>query len=108
MPKPKVHFLVCTNQRQEGHPRGCCSTKGSLNTLNIFQQKLMASQKFDTVKVSAVRSCLGPCEKGPIVVVYPDDVWYGSVTAEAAEKIWDSHVNEGKPAQSFVMQAGTF
>ena len=76
--------------------------------LASFGQKLQASQKFDAVMVSVVRSCLGPCGSGPIVVVYPDDVWYGNVTPQRAEQIFDSHVNDGKPVESFILKEGTF
>jgi (2Fe-2S) ferredoxin len=108
MPKPKVHFLICANQRHQGHPRGCCADKGAVDVLTAFGMKLQASQKFDTVMVSAVKSCLGPCGSGPIVAVYPDNVWYGNVTNEGAQKIFDSHVNEGKPVPEFMLKEGTF
>ena len=108
MPKPKVHFLICANQRPQGHPKGCCAEKGAMNVLSAFGQKLQASQKFDTVMVSVVRSCLGPCQSGPSVVVYPDNAWYGDVTPQVAEQIFDSHVNEEKPVQSLMLKEGTF
>lgn len=108
MPKPKTHFFVCINQRPQGHPRGCCADKGAMGVLTALGQRLQASQKFDTVMVSAVRSCLGPCGAGPIVVVYPDNVWYGQVTPLAAEKIFDSHVNEGKPFPDCMLKEGTY
>jgi len=108
MPKPKVHFLICANQRPAGHPRGSCADKGAMDTLTAFGQRLQATQKFDTVMVSAVRSCLGPCGQGPVVVVYPDNVWYGKVDAKAAAKIFDSHVNEGKPVPEYQLAEGTF
>lgn len=108
MPKPKIHFLICINQRPQGHPRGCYVDKGANHVYNALGLKLQTSQKFDTVMVSAVRSCLGPCGSGPLVVVYPDNIWYGNVTPEGAQQIFDSHVNEGKPVQSFVLKEGTF
>lgn len=108
MPKPKVHFLICGNQRPPGHPRGCCADKGAMNVHAALGQKLQASQKFDTVMVSMVRSCLGPCGSGPIVTVYPDNIWYGNVTPQGAEQIFDSHVNEGKPVEAFMLKEGTF
>lgn len=108
MPKPKTHFFVCINQRPQGHPRGCCADMGAMDALTALGQKLQASQKFDSVMVSAVRSCLGPCAQGPIVVVYPDNVWYGRVNREAAERIFDSHVNEGKPYPENMLKEGTF
>lgn len=39
--------------------------------------------------------CFGICDKGPIVVVYPDNVWYGSVTPDDVEEILDEHIEGG-------------
>jgi (2Fe-2S) ferredoxin len=39
--------------------------------------------------------CFGICEKGPVVVVYPDNVWYGSVTPDDVEEILDEHIEGG-------------
>jgi len=108
MPKPKVHFLVCGNQRPPGHPRGSCSEKNNVETINAFSRRWQETQTFDTVMVSVVRSCLGPCQLGPVVVVYPDGVWYQQVDAQKAVKIFDSHVNDGKAVEEYIMPEGSF
>ena len=45
-------------------------------------------------------ACLGPCEEGPTVVVYPDGVWYSKVKEEHIATILDEHIKQGKPAAS--------
>ncbi len=40
--------------------------------------------------------CLDVCEKGPMVAVYPDGVFYGGVTPEDVSRIIDSHIVNGK------------
>lgn len=49
------------------------------------------------VLVSAT-GCLGPCEQGPTVVVYPDNTWYSKVTEADVATILDEHVAQGTPA----------
>ncbi len=40
--------------------------------------------------------CLGPCGVGPVVVVYPDGVWYQKVQPEDVDEILDQHIGQGK------------
>ncbi len=52
---------------------------------------------------SAVRvnnsGCLNQCGHGPMVVVYPDAVWYAGVSADDAEEIVESHLLNGMPVE---------
>jgi len=39
---------------------------------------------------------MGPCSMGPVVVVYPDGVWYKGVKPDDVEEILESHIMNGK------------
>ncbi len=46
--------------------------------------------------------CLGVCGGGPIVVVYPEGIWYAGVTPELLERIVVEHLKEGRPVEGAV------
>jgi (2Fe-2S) ferredoxin len=45
--------------------------------------------------------CMNQCKHGPIVVVYPDDVWYAHVDVHGAERILREHIRGGRVVESY-------
>jgi (2Fe-2S) ferredoxin len=43
--------------------------------------------------------CLDQCGHGPMVVVYPEDVWYGGVSVGDVEEIVEEHLIGGRPVE---------
>lgn len=103
MPKPKYHVFVCTNQRPAGHPRGSCAERKSIDLFQKMADVRMQKQLFDTVRLSGVQTCMGPCGQGACVTVYPDNVWYGNVKTDDIEEIFNSHLIQGTPVQRLMI-----
>lgn len=96
MPKPQKHVFVCAQDRPAGHPRGCCTQKGSADVLQAFFREVQKRNAYDSVAVT-FSGCLGPCDGGANVAVYPEGVLYSKVTAEQVAKIFDEHLVGGTP-----------
>jgi (2Fe-2S) ferredoxin len=82
-------LFVCTNTISSGKP--ACGRRGGEALMAAVQQALI--ERGATARVTAC-GCLGPCFDGPNAVVYPDDVWYGGLTAEDAAAIAE-HLEHG-------------
>ena len=102
MPVWKHHVFVCTNKRPPGHPKGSCGERGCADVLLALQDEVERRELFETVKVNS-SSCLGPCRQGPTIVVYPENTWYGGVTAKDVAEIVQSHFVDGRPVTRLVL-----
>lgn len=102
MPKFERHIFICTNQRPPENPRGCCDPAG-LGQLQLqFKKELAARGLKDKIRANKA-GCLDQCEHGATVVVYPEAVWYGGVTAADVPEIVESHLVHGIPVMRLQM-----
>ena len=102
MPKFERHLFICCNQRPPENPRGCCDPTGLAQLQLAFKQKLAALGFKNRVRANK-SGCLDQCEHGPTVVVYPEQVWYGRVTAADVDEIVESHIVGGKPVERLIL-----
>lgn len=92
------HIFICENKRPEGHPRGCCTEKGSVEIRERFKSRLKELGLNADVRTN-VSGCLDACEFGVSIVVYPEQVWYGGVTKNDVEEIIQSHIINNVPVE---------
>lgn len=99
MEKPDKHIFVCASFRAGGDPQGVCHKKGSLGLMQYIQEGL-SDRGMDGVLVS-MTGCLKVCDRGPAMVVYPDNVWYGNIAGEnSIDEILDA-MSEGRVAEKY-------
>ena len=98
MPQPQRHVFVCNQQRPPGHPRGSCAAKGGTAVLQAFWGELQKRQAYETVSIT-YSGCIGPCEGGSNVLVYPEGVLYSGVQPADVNEIFDQHLIGGTPVQ---------
>ncbi len=83
----RMHILVCGGT-------GCVSSE-SEKVLTRFEQLLADNNMSEEVQVVKT-GCFGFCEQGPIVKVYPDNVFYVKITADDVDEIVKEHVIKGR------------
>jgi (2Fe-2S) ferredoxin len=97
----RLHLFCCTNERSEDHPRGSCGRKGSA-AIRTYMARKARELGVENVRVNAA-GCLDRCELGPVVVVYPQGVWYRVETTEDADEIVQRHLIEGVPVERLMI-----
>jgi len=101
MQKPKHHIFVCASFRASGEPQGVCHKKESIGLLQYMESEL-SDRGMTGVSVSST-GCLKVCDRGPAMVVYPENWWYGKVENESAvDEILDA-LEEGVTAEKYLL-----
>jgi (2Fe-2S) ferredoxin len=89
------HVFFCCNQRESGEV--CCNNHCSREMRDYAKdrvKKLGLSGK-GNVRVNQA-GCLDRCEEGPVMVIYPEAVWYTYVDKQDIDEIIDEHLIHGR------------
>jgi (2Fe-2S) ferredoxin/predicted O-methyltransferase YrrM len=97
----RYHVMVCTQQKPENVP--CCAAGGAAAVLEELRAQLGRQRLTDEVLVSTT-GCLGACEYGPVMIVYPEAIWYGSVQPADVAEIVSSHLAGGRPVERLAIK----
>ncbi|MFL1463744.1 (2Fe-2S) ferredoxin domain-containing protein [Roseococcus sp. DSY-14] len=89
----RAHVFVCNNRRPDGHKRGCCAEKGA-DKLRDYMKARAKELGLKGVRVNQA-GCLDRCEFGPVMVIYPEGVWYQVRTTEEVEEVLQAHLVAG-------------
>ena len=91
----KHHVFFCLNRRDA--PEACCACHGAESLQAYAKDRIKGMKLSGPGKIRINKSgCLDRCEEGPVIVVYPDNVWYTYVDKNDIDEIIDGHLVGGK------------
>ena len=91
----KYHLFFCVNQRASADK--CCQNVGAQELRDYMKGRVkalgLAGEGQTRVNTAG---CLDRCEQGPVLVIYPEGIWYTYVDREDLDEIIDEHLINGR------------
>lgn len=90
------HVFFCVNQRPAGED--CCNNHDAQASRDYVKDKvkrLGLSTEKKRIRINSA-GCLGRCEQGPVLVVYPEAVWYTYIDRSDLDEIIEEHLTHGR------------
>ena len=89
------HIFFCLNQREDGE--SYCADKGAEAAFNYMKARIKKLGLNGQHKARVNRAgCFDRCNEGPLMVIYPQAIWYTFVDNDDVDEIIESHLINGK------------
>ena len=98
----RYHVFFCTNLREDGS--ACCQRFDARGMRDYAKQRTkelgIAGQGGARINTAG---CLDRCEEGPVIVVYPEAVWYSYLDQEDIDEIIEEHLVRGRVVERLLI-----
>ncbi len=98
----KRHIFACHTQRPPMHPRGSCGAAGAQPLWDRLGRKIEELGLGADIGFTA-SGCLGFCSAGPLLVIYPEGIWYRPQSEADIDTIVESHLQQDRLAEDLVV-----
>jgi NADH-quinone oxidoreductase subunit F len=92
----EIHILVCGGQ-------GCISSQCN-EVVEALRDAVCKHHLTEKVKI-VTTGCMGPCDMGPVAIIYPEATFYRRLKPKHAELIVTEHILQGKPVKRLLYTA---
>jgi (2Fe-2S) ferredoxin len=99
MKKPTYHILVCNSFRVSGEPQGVCNKQGAPDFLPLLEEGII-DRGLDALV--STTGCLKVCDRGPALVIYPNNWWYGDMNEDKIEEVLDA-LEDGEAIEDYLI-----
>ena len=90
------HVFFCTNQREDGSD--CCNNHGAQKARDYMKNRIKEldiDKQQNNIRINAA-GCMNRCDKGPVIVVFPEGTWYTYTTEGDLDEIIEEHLRNGR------------
>jgi sirohydrochlorin cobaltochelatase len=95
----ETHVFVCTSGED-------CPVRGDVEQfVKYLRSEVVKAGRQQDIRINKA-GCFSQCGHGPMIVVYPEDVWYAGVQQSDLAEIVQSHILGGKPVERLVYAPG--
>ena len=96
------HVFFCINHRTDG--RACCQDHNASSMRDYMKKRIKEESLSGAGGVRVNQAgCLDRCELGPVIVVYPEGVWYTYLDEEDIDDIIEQHIKQGQPVKRLLI-----
>ncbi len=106
IPQVSHHLLFCATAQKAN----CCNPNEGLESWNTLKMIIKALNLEDPKRPEGIvlRSkvdCLRICHSGPILLIWPEGIWYKEVSPERIEVIVKRHILKGQPVLPWILKS---
>lgn len=89
------HVFVCQHTRDAQSDKKACGNAGSAEYRKKLKKAVAQAGLNKKIRIN-VSGCLGQCEHGPAMVIYPQTIWYGNVQPDDLDEILEKSILNNK------------
>lgn len=103
MPYYRYHVFFCVNQREAG--AACCQNHQAqaMREYAKARSKQLGLTPHGRVRINSA-GCMNRCELGPVLVIYPEGVWYTYQQPADIDEILESHLLNGQIVERLLLK----
>ena len=105
MQRVSHHLLLCANATKAK----CCDAALGTQTWNelksiVREMNLENTERPEGIVLRSKADCLRVCERGPILLVWPDGIWYANVSPDRVKRIVKEHIIGQQPVEEWIFK----